>query len=109
MQITKYFLLLAICSIATTFAASDPKGYVIDGTKIIMWRVTCANGDWVDFNTQDLAKSGGASRCKEMGSSFVDAKQRPGSPSSKWTKEMIPPKADPALNMIRPISKTRDN
>lgn len=76
------FLMAIFYSLTSAFAASEPKGYVISGTKIIMYRVTCDNGDWVDFDTYASAKSGGASSCKGMGSSLVDIKARKGTVSS---------------------------
>ena len=90
------------------FCASDPRGYVIDGTNITMYRVTCANGDWVDFNTYDLAKSNGASSCRGMGSSFVDIKTKSGSNSSKWGKE-LPGAIKGVSRQVRdPRNPTRD-
>lgn len=86
MKIQKYFFLFALLSVTSAFSASDPKGYKIDGTIIVMYRVTCANGDWVDFNTYDLAKANGGSSCRGMGSSLVDVKQRPG-PGTSWGKD----------------------
>lgn len=107
------FLIAIFYSITSAFTASEPKGYVIAGTKIIMYRVTCDNGDWVDFDTFASAKSGGASSCKGMGSSLADIKARKGTVSSSPVGKDIPNSnigpRHPAAQLGKPIKVQMKN
>ena len=101
------FLLIAIfiyCSLASAFAyqivtnttfikwAKSSDGYPYAVT-VTMYRVTCANGSWYEWQTLNEARAGAASYCQSVGSSLVG----PATPTTTTTTTTFRPSVGETL------------
>lgn len=72
MKMNRLIIGLSFFYFSYSFGASDPVATQINGTNIVLWRVTCTNGEWVDYPSYDEAKSKGSGSCADMGSSIAE-------------------------------------